>query len=391
MDPVENPYAPGAGTSPPELAGRDDIVKAADTALQRIKKGHLARSMILVGLRGVGKTALLNKFLDLAEQSDCLVSGVLEAGENRTLAELLAPFFRKSLNSLRKYEAAKEMAGKAWRVLKSFAASTQLKIHDVELSFDPEIGTADSGDLENDLPDMFLALGEAAKASGKPIIILLDEMQYLSTTELSALITSIHKISQRGLPILLFGAGLPQFLGLAGNAKTYAERLFDYRDIGALSDAAATSAIRNPAQKMGVSFADNAVAELLKETEKYPYFIQQWAYEAWNMEENKKISLATIKRTTPKAIAALDESFFQVRFDRCTLSEKRYMRALAELGDGSHRSSDIADKLGVKPQSVAPARNNLIKKGMIYSPAYGDTAFTVPQFHDFMKRKMDLQ
>ena len=391
MDSRTNPYAPGAGVSPPELAGRDDIINNADIALARRKNGNHQAGMILVGLRGVGKTALLNKILDMAEQQDYLTSDILEADEKRRLVELLMPFFRRTLDRLGRYEAAKEIGKKAWRVLKSFIASAKLEYEGIQLSIDPEVGAADSGDLESDLPDMFLALGKAAKDAGKPILILLDEIQYLSEKELSALIVSIHKIDQRNLPILLIGAGLPQFLGLAGNAKSYAERLFTYPDIGQLSNEAANSAIRNPAQKMGVEYTDDAVAELLRETQKYPYFIQQWAYEAWNLGENNLIDLETVKHATEKAITALDKSFFQVRFDRCTTNERHYMRALAELGTGPQRSSDIAAKRNVKPQSVAPVRNTLIKKGMIYSPSYGDTEFTVPQFHHFMKRRMDLE
>ncbi len=319
---------------------------------------------------------------------------MLEAHEGKSLVELLTPFIRQTLLKLNKINQGSELVQEALGVLKSFMKSIhslRLNLAGVELGIEAISGQADSGDLENDLPDMLLALGNAAKQAEVPIAIMIDELQYLSAKELSALIMSIHKIAQRRLPLLIIGAGLPQIRGLAGNSKSYAERLFTYPEIGALTDAAAVSAIRNPAHKMGVSYTDDAVAALLKETEKYPYFIQQWAYEAWNIADTNKINLADINKATPQAIRELDQSFFRVRFDRCTPSEKRYMRALAKLGEGRHRSSNIAAQLNVKSQSVAPVRSSLIKKGMVYSPTYGDTAFTVPRFHDFMQRIMDLE
>lgn len=389
MDEKQNPYAPGAGTFPPELSGRQKIVDMVDIALERIATGRPARSIILVGLRGVGKTVLLNKVRELAEEKN-YIADVLEAHEGKKLPELLAPFLRKVLAQLDKAEHAKDTAKKALGVLQNFGVS--LKLPGFELGIQPATGIADSGDLENDLPDLFIAVGQAAQKAQKPIAVLIDELQYLSSDELSALIMSIHKITQRNLPVIFIGAGLPQILGLAGNSKSYAERLFTYPEIGALTDADAKVAIRTPADRIGVSYSDDAVDELIAVTEKYPYFIQQWAYEAWNIasEKDNAINIKDIKKATPLAHAELDRSFFKVRFDRCTPKEKRYMRALADFGDGQHRSSDIADTLGLKPESAAPVRSSLIKKGMIYSPTYGDTAFTVPRFHDFMKRVMDL-
>ena len=281
---------------------------------------------------------------------------------------------------------AKEKARRGLRVLKSFLSGFKVGFAGFEIGVDAEVGAADSGDLEADLPEMLVAVGEAAQSAGRPIAIILDELQYLSTIEMSALIMGMHKINQKGLPLAIIGAGLPQLLGLAGNSKSYAERLFTYPAIGALAEADAVEAIENPAKQEGVAFNGDATEEIMRLTACYPYFIQQWSHDAWNAAQGSVITREDVISATPVSIGALDESFFKVRFERCTPGEKKYMRALAELGVGAHRSGDIADTLRVKATSVAPTRNNLIKKGMIYSPSYGDTAFTVPLFDEFMKR-----
>ena len=389
MDPVRNPYSPGAGTPPPELAGRADVIGAATVSLRRIAKGKPTQSVIMVGLRGVGKTVLLNRMKAIASEEG-FETAFIEAHEGKTLPELLVPSLRSCLYKLSTLENAKDKARRGIRVLKSFLSALKVSISDIEfgISVDPETGSADSGDLEADLPELMLAVGEAAKAAGKPLAILLDELQYLSEAEFSALIMSVHRINQDQLPVVLIGAGLPQILALAGNSKSYAERLFRYPEIGALNRADAIAAIVNPAKEEGVHMEDAAVEQILTVTERYPYFLQQWAYESWNIADGEIITEATVALATDLAVKELDQSFFKVRFDRCTPAEKRYMRALAEFGQGKHRSGDIADKLGVKTTSVAPTRNNLIKKGMIYSPSHGDTAFTVPLFDQYMRRVM---
>lgn len=389
MDPVRNPYAPGAGSPPPELAGRQDVISNAETALRRLAIRRPSQSPILVGLRGVGKTVLLVRIRQIAEQEG-FHSISLEAHEGKTLPELLVPAIRQTLFALNLVEGAKDKARRGLRVLKSFLNGLRVSIGEVEvgLSIDPETGAADSGDIEADLPELITALGEAAAAAKKPVAIFADEMQYLSEREFSALIMSIHRANQNSLPVLLVGAGLPQILGLAGNSKSYAERLFTFPKIGALSDDDAIRAIVNPALSEGVTIEPSAVNQILQVTGKYPYFLQQWAYEAWNVAENDSIKAADVYVAHNNALATLDESFFRVRFERCTPSEKNYMRALAELGSGSFRSGDVAVLLGVKTTSIAPTRGNLIKKGMIYSPAHGDTEFTVPMFDEYMKRAM---
>lgn len=390
MDRVRNPYAPGAGNPPPELAGRVEVLETAETALARVVMKRSVQFPILVGLRGVGKTVLLVRIKEMADASRYLTIDI-EAHEGKTLPQLIVPGIRKCLFALSGIENAKEKARRGLRILKAFLSGLTVSVGDFEIGVDAEAGIADSGDLEADLPEMLVSLGEAARAAERPVAIIIDELQYLSSAEFSALIMAMHKINQRSLPIILVGAGLPQILGLAGNSKSYAERLFTYPKIGALAEADAVAAIVNPADEEGVAFDDNAVAEIMRVTERYPYFIQQWSHDAWNLAEGISITKEDVQRATPIAIASLDQSFFQVRFDRCTPTEKKYMRALAELGPGQHRSGDIAEQLRLSTTSAAPTRSGLIKKGMIYSPIYGDTAFTVPLFDDYMRRAMALQ
>ena len=387
MDPVRNPYAPGAGNPPPELAGRSDIIDQATIAVRRIAFGNPNKSIILVGLRGVGKTVLLNNINVVAEREKCQTLFV-EAHDGKSLPDLLVPGLRSILFSLSTKEAAKETAKRGIRVLKSFLGGLKVSVGglDIDLSVDSERGIADSGDIEHDLPELICVIGEAAQKAGSAVILFIDEIQYLSEKEFSSIIMAIHRTNQLKLPVLLIGAGLPQVLSLAGNSKSYSERLFRYPRIGALSDEDAIRAIRNPAEEEGVEFEDLAIEKILLVTQKYPYFIQQWAYEAWNISDSEHISGSVIDQATKLALKELDESFFKVRFDRCTPAERRYMRALAECGDGIHRSANVSDKLKLKITTVAPTRNNLIRKGMIYSPGHGDTAFTVPLFHEYMIR-----
>ncbi len=392
MDPVRNPFAPGAGTPPPELAGRADVIEAGTIALRRLAVGKPSKSLILVGLRGVGKTVLLNRLNDEAEAAG-FKTALIEAHEGKPLPQLIAPTLRSFLHSLSLVEGAKDLARRGLRGLKGFLTGLHVEMKDVDfgLSIGMESGLADSGDIEVDLPDLLVAVGEAAKAAGKPVALLLDELQYLTAREFSALIMAIHKVSQKQLPVIMIGAGLPQILGLAGNSKSYAERLFRFPDIGALSKDEATQAIQRPAMAEGVHFTQEAIDQILYVTERYPYFLQQWAYESWNVSPTETITAQVVGNASALAVAELDQSFFKVRFDRCTNSEKKYMRALAEFGPGMHRSGDIADSLSVKVQSVAPTRAALIKKGMIYAPSHGEMAFTVPLFDQYMKRAMPMQ
>ncbi|MBS0350465.1 MAG: AAA family ATPase [Proteobacteria bacterium] len=392
MDPIKNPFSPGAGTPPPELAGRQNIIIKAQTLFARLQSGRSEKSFLLVGLRGVGKTVLLNEIDRLSEQSG-YKSIFIEAHEKKSLAELLIPPLRQLLFQLDRMENLSQKVKKGFRVLKSFIEGIKLKYRDIEnyLDIDPEIGTADSGELESDLSALLEVIAEAALERKTALAILIDELQYLSENEMSALIMAIHKVSQKKLPLALIGAGLPQLVGLTGRAKSYAERLFDFPVIGPLEKKDAFDALLEPTKDQQVSITEDALNEIMRQTQGYPYFLQEWGYQAWNIAKKSPIGLADVKMATVEAIKRLDESFFRVRFDRLTPREKEYLYALATLGEGPQRSGEIAEKLTVTPQAVAPIRNNLIKKGMIYSPAHGNTDFTVPLFSNFLQRTMHLK
>ena len=389
MDPIRNPYAPGAGTPPPELAGRDDIRENARIALERTRIGRPSKSLIMVGLRGVGKTVLLDQIRKDAEASRiCALQ--IEVSEDRSLPAILAPQLRFALLNLSRVEAAKKWGQRGLRALKGFVSGLKLTFPDIEvgLGFDSEPGLADSGDLETDLQDLLQAVGEAAKAGQSCVALFLDEIQYVQEDQLAALIMALHRTSQRQLPVIMVGAGLPQVRGRTGRAKSYAERLFDFPEIGALSSDDARLAIAKPASDVGVEIESGALDEIVSLTRCYPYFLQEWGKHSWDVAQGSPITLSDVEVASHQAIAALDQSFFLVRFDRLTPAEKRYVRAMAELGPGPHRSGDIADVLGRPVTSLAPTRSQLIGKGTIWSPGHGDTAFTVPMFNEFMLRIM---
>lgn len=389
MDPISNPFAPGAGSPPPELAGREGILADAEVALGRVARGRAAKSQMIVGLRGVGKTVLLNRIRQIAESQGYLAE-LLEAPEGKSLPAMLAPSLRSLILRLDRGEQINAAAKKAFRVLRSFARVVRLKYADVEIALDgeAEAGVADSGDIEADLPDLFEAVGEAAQERRTAVALIVDELQYLDEIEMSALIVGMHRVSQRQLPLVLFGAGLPQLVGLSGRAKSYAERLFAFPQVGPLTFPEARLALQAPANLEGARFTEPALARIFDLTEGYPYFLQEWGYHSWLTAQTTPIDVGAADAATPRAVAALDQSFFRVRFDRLTPSEKRYLRAMANLGAGPHRSGDIAHQLSVKVTSTGPVRASLIGKGMIYSPAHGDTAFTVPLFDQFMRRIM---
>ena len=389
MDPIRNPYSPGAGTQPPELAGRDEIRETVRVAIERIKIGRPSKSVLLIGLRGVGKTVLLDRLMIDAEAAGHHTLRA-EAPEDRSLPGLLAPQLRGALLKLSRIESAKKLAQRALAGLAGFAKALKVKYADIEvgMDFDPEPGLADNGDLENDLQELLRAVGEAAAAAKSSLVMFIDELQYVEEEQLASLITALHRISQRGLPITLVGAGLPQLPGRMGKAKSYAERLFDFPFIGPLKAIEARKAIVNPARDEGVEFEESALEHILLKTEGYPYFLQEWGKHAWEAADESPITLANTEAASITATAALDASFFRVRFDRLTPSEKKYLRAMAELGAGPHRSGDIAEQLSREVRSLAPTRGNLIAKGMVWSPSHGDTAFTVPLFDQFMKRTM---
>ena len=387
MDPINNPFSPGAGAPPPELVGRDPLLEQARILLGRVKQKRPEKSLLLTGLRGVGKTVLLNEIERMAKTAG-YQSILLEAHEEKPLGELIFPALRSLLYELDRVAGAGDKVKRGLAVLRSFIGSIKLTAGDVAMGLDiePAKGTADSGDLEIDLPNLFVAIAEAAEERKTAVAILVDEIQYLSQKELGAIIMAMHKMQQKQLPLVLLAAGLPVLPGMAGESKSYAERLFNFPDIGALSEDDAAKALRDPARDVGVEFQDDALREVFRLTNGYPYFLQEWGYQAWNMAAASPITLQTVQDATPEVIRRLDKNFFRVRFDRLTPGEKNFLRAMAHLGPGSHRTGDIAAALGTSVKGIGPVRSKLIKKGMIYSPAHGDMAFTVPLFDEFMVR-----
>lgn len=343
----------------------------------------------MVGLRGVGKTVLLDRMREDAEAAGIQTLRI-EAPEDRSLPAILAPQLRQALLRLSRNEQAKDLAKRGLRALAGFAKSLKIKFADIEvgLDFEPEPGLADNGDLEHDLQDLLQASGAAAQKASTALAMFVDELQYVKEEELAALITALHRTAQRRLPVVLVGAGLPQLRGRMGRAKSYAERLFDFPEIGRLLPEAAKLAIEKPAKDRGVEVTPEALDRVVRETRCYPYFVQEWGKHSWDTADASPITQADVENASTAAIAALDESFFRVRFDRLTPAEKRYLRAMAELGPGPHRSGDIAEELGRVVTSLGPTRSQLIAKGMIWSPQHGDTAFTVPLFDEFMHRIM---
>ncbi len=387
MDPIKNPFAPGAGAPPPELVGRDPLLEQARILLGRVKQKRPEKSLLLTGLRGVGKTVLLNEIERMAKVAGYQTI-LVEAHEEKPLGELIFPALRSLLYELDRVAGTGDKVKRGLAVLRSFIGSIKLSFSDVALGLDiePAKGTADSGDLEIDLPNLFVAIAEAAEERKTAVAILIDEIQYLNQKELGAIIMAMHKMQQKQLPLVLLAAGLPVLPGMAGESKSYAERLFNFPDIGALSEVDAAKALYDPAKDMGVEFQLDALQEVFRVTHGYPYFLQEWGYQAWNSAQASPITLKIVQEATPSVIQRLDKNFFRVRFDRLTPGEKNFLRAMAYLGPQNCRSGDIATALGTSVKGISPVRSKLIKKGMIYSPAHGDIAFTVPLFDKFMIR-----
>lgn len=386
MDPGANPYRPGAGTPPPALIGRDSLIEQFGITVDRAIRGRPGKSVMPIGLRGVGKTVLLNRFQEIAQDKGLSV-GFIEAPETEDFRQLLALRLRGILFELKRTRVS-DAVDKALGVLRGF--TYQLPDGSaISIDVDAYAGKADSGILSEDLTDLLVAAGEAAAECASSVLIAVDEVQYLSSEELGALITAIHRTTQLNLPVVLVGAGLPQLPGLAGNAKSYAERLFDFPSIGSLDASQARDVLEIPASELDVAFKDDALEEMVAAAQGYPYFLQEWGYHVWDAAAGSPIGMDVVRAAKPDVEEQLDRNFFLVRLDRLTPAEKTYLRAMAELGPSPHRSGDIAAKLNVKVESVAPRRSDLIQKGMIYSPAHGDTAFTVPLFDRFLKRAID--
>ncbi len=389
MDKIKNPFSPGAGSPPPELAGRKGILDQAKVLMGRVKQKRLEKSMLLTGLRGVGKTVLLNE-IERNAQAEGYHTILIEATENKSLAHLIVPSLRKVLFDLDRIKAAGDKVRQGLGVLKSFIGAIKVSYGEIQIGLDvePQQGSADSGDLEVDMSDLLIAVAEAALERDTAVAILIDEVQYFNSLELSALIMAMHKMQQRQLPLVLVGAGLPVLAGLAGESKSYAERLFSFPDIGPLSLKDAIKALQDPVMEAGESIEKEALGEIYRITQGYPYFLQEWGYQCWNLAPKSPITLEIVKAASATVSERLDHNFFRVRFDRLTTREKEYLRAMASLGEGPYKTGDVATVLGKKITKLAPVRSNLMKKGMIYSQIHGEISFTVPLFDKFMLRAM---
>jgi hypothetical protein len=388
MNEVTNPYSPGAGTRPYELTGRSNQIQAMDVTLQRLLLGRDGRSQLLTGLRGVGKTVLLGEFSRLAGRLD-YVHEHIEISEDGKLPLRLAGAMRKAIVKIDTKKRVGEAVVRVLGLLKAFSLTlpdgTALNI-DV-----PAVhGLTDSGDLAGDLAGLFEELGNLAKAHGTGVLITIDEMHYIPIRTLEPLIMGLHRANQLGLPITIAGAGLPSLPAVAGEAKSYAERLFTFPTIDSLSDEEAAEALTVPAAVEKVDWANDAVARLYELSRGYPYFIQEFGRQAWNLadEDAGIITEDDVERSARIAIDELDSGFFQVRTGKTTDQERAYLRAMAELGSGIVLSADVAKLLHKKTTQVGPVRDSLLKKALCYSPRHNELAFTVPMFDEFMKRWM---
>ena len=390
MDRATNPYTPNAGAPPRYLAGRRAEVDEFRILLRRLAKGYTEQSVIVTGLRGVGKTVLLREYTKIAAEEDWVAVDA-EVSKNTQFGPQMANLARRALLRVSPRNRWGERARRAAGILKSFSLTVSPDGSlTAGLDVEPEWGHADTGNLNEDLADVFEAVGEAAREKGSGVVFLFDEIQFLSKVELEALIGAVHRTVQRQLPITFAGAGLPQLPGLAGDAKSYAERLFKFPMIGELPPEAATDALVLPARDEGVEYEPDAVAEIVKYTEGYPYFIQEFGRAVWHVAEGPVITAVDVSSARGVVEAELDESFFRSRVQRATPEELRYMRAMAELGPDAQKAAEVADVLGRTSDQIAPLRARLINKGLLYTPRYGYAKFTVPQFDRFMRRYMSL-
>lgn len=384
MDRIQNPYRPGAGTEPTFLAGRDAIIDDAEVLLGRVKNGNPQRSLMLYGLRGVGKTVLLNRIEKIANGENYIIQ-FIEMSENDDFKMVFMSYARKALLRISNLQNAKDKLKKALGVLKAFSIGIP-DGPELKIDIDAIPGVADSGNFESDLTDLLVSIGEAAREENKHVCFLIDETQYLGEESYAAFIAANHRISQKALPIVFICAGLPQIAALSGDAKSYAERLYNYEPIDKLQEPDAKKALCNPANELNVEFNPDAVKYVIEKTEGYPYFIQEYGSFIWDLSESSPITIDNVKKAEVSAFKKLDESFFKVRLDRAAGRERKMMFCMAKLGKGPYKMTDVANKMGILPTSASPTRATLIKKGFLYTPQHGYIDFTVPLFNEFLDR-----
>lgn len=380
-----SPYTPGAGTKPPYLAGRQSVLEDADKSLRSAVHGYPQKSVIYYGLRGVGKTVLLNEIEDIADELDILYAHI-EIAEKGSFLRQIAIASNKILHRLSFAEAAKEMGRKALGFLQAF-----------NLTYNPEDQTLTAGMsepsayvvtkiLSEDLTELFITMGKTAQKAGKVVCFFIDEIQYMKEDEMEALINALHRVNQRGLPIILYGAGLPKILSILGDVKSYAERLFKYESIAELSNEDVYKAVVEPAKRLNVSYTEEAVAEIRKWSRGYPYFVQELCNTVWENTDTEGIGLSDVNKVVPIFLSHLDESFFKMRYERCTKKEHDFLFAMVRCGELPCTISNVAQFMKKKVNSISPIRAQLISKGIIYSTGHGEIDFTVPLFDEYLKR-----
>ncbi len=387
MDPRRNPYTPNAGAPPPALVGRDPELEGFEILLERLRRGYAEQSMLITGLRGVGKTVLLGAFESRA-RANGWVTVTAEITKNEDFGPRMGGLVRRALFQVAPRSSWTDKLRQAAAALKSFSVTvSQDGSVSAGIDIEPLEGTADSGNLSDDLTDLLVVLGEAARERDTGIAFLVDEVQFLRANEFEALIAGLHRTVQRQLPITLVGAGLPQLPRLAGEAKSYAERLFKFPRIGRLHPAEAEAALAEPAADLGVAYDPRAIDVIVEYTEGYPYFVQEYGKIVWDLApEGEPIGERTAVEAQRAVEAKLDESFFRVRAERTTELELQYLRAMAELGPGEHVAGDVAAVLQRTSAQLGPTRARLIDKGLIYTTGHGRGDFTVPQFDRYLRR-----
>lgn len=390
MDPILNPYTPNAGAQPPAILGRDDQLQRFDLLLRRLRRGRTEQSMIITGLQGVGKTVLLGRFFKTALAQDWVViDEEVSKHDDDDFRRNLASWIRTALFTLSPKARWNDRLKRAASVLKSFSVSVDPEgTLTAGIDLDAQEGVADRGSLQHDLTDLLVAVGEAAQSAERGLVLLFDEVQFLSKPQLEALITALHKTVQRALPVTMVGAGLPQIAELAGDARSYAERLFVFPAIGNLEGEDARRALTEPAEQEGAMWTDDALDLAVNVTGGYPYFLQELGYAVWPIARGGRITRTDVRDALPQYEAKLDSSFFRVRLDRATDLQRVYLRAMADLGPEPQKAADVAARMGRTSPQVAPTRAELINMGLLYTPEHGYAAFTVPHFDQFMRRTM---
>jgi AAA ATPase domain len=387
VDRQANPYTPGAGARPPLLAGRGEELEDFRVAFARLGAGQFARSFVLDGLRGVGKTVLLNEADVIARERRWITSGVVECNEDDQLPRLMA---RLCHRALRKLSVAKRMSSSVERALGVLRAFTFVMDGAGTWRFNIDVktvtGVADSGDPEADIVELLAEVGNAASQHGSGVAFFLDEMQYLGKASLGLLAAAMHGVGQQNAPVLLVGAGLPQLPLMLKNARPYTERLFEYRTIEGLPRPTAANALTVPAERLGVPFDRDALELVLDHTQGYPHFLQQWGETVWRESDGPAITLADAQVAEELVNDELDRRFFRDRYERATEAEAIYMAAMADLGDAPRSSTEIAAHMGMKQKDLSVRRAGLIEKGLIYNPIGIQLDFTVPQFARYLRR-----